>query len=74
MKLLEKVLPKFFKGASKVWESSKAQSSRRYATAHKQDLSNEAREILKKQMWADYEIYNFIEKRFREANAVHGLE
>lgn len=71
--LFEKLLPNFFRGALEAWRVIKNEKFHRYSTVQKDEISPEARQMLKEKMWADYEIYFFIKQRFNEIKVLHNV-
>lgn len=71
--LLEKILPNFFSGAHKAWKVLKKNEKHAFSTVHKEKLSTEAESVLRKKLWADYELYRFVERRFRDAKLAYGV-
>lgn len=63
LKVLEKLLPAFFKGAQK---SIKNKKTSKTATLNKTAITEEARAMLKRRLRFDCELYDFIRARFNK--------
>lgn len=72
LRLFENILPNFFHGAVNAWRYLQS-GLQRYETVKKETISAKARKVLKKQMWADYEIYRFVQDRFEKAKLHYGV-
>ena len=60
LKVFEKLLPQYFKGATEVWQGIVSEESQKTSTRGKVSLSREAYEVLKERMAFEYDFYNFV--------------
>ena len=64
VRVLERLLPKFFDGASHIWLKIKETKLNDYKTSRKANLTLKARELLLKDLSLEYDFYNFVVSRF----------
>ena len=64
VKVLERLLPKFFDGALNIWLKANRDKLNEFKTLNKGNLTLKAREILLKDLSLEYDFYNFIISRF----------
>ena len=73
VKLLEKMLPDYFEGASEVWKQIREDSLRDTKTKKKVLLLEETRKIVLDNMKVDYDLYNWVKRRFNEQKLKFGI-
>ncbi len=62
--ILEKLMPHFFEGATKIFVNQNANSSKDSKTHNKKSVYSETQVFLKKMMKEDYVFYKFVQQRF----------
>ncbi|XP_076336643.1 uronyl 2-sulfotransferase-like isoform X2 [Tachypleus tridentatus] len=61
--VLERRLPRFFRGALKLYHNT---GIRRNQNTHKEEVSEEIKDLLRANLTAEYELYFFIKRRLRQ--------
>ena len=64
--ILETYLPAYFKGAQDFWQKQKMEQMAVHKTSFKKPIGARARNILRKTMNLEYELYYFIKDRFED--------
>ncbi|XP_039249257.2 uronyl 2-sulfotransferase-like, partial [Styela clava] len=64
LQILEKILPKYFFGAMDVWREIERKLKNETTTLNKHEIKPETREILRKKLRNDYEVYFHIKHNF----------
>ncbi|XP_035681320.1 uronyl 2-sulfotransferase-like isoform X1 [Branchiostoma floridae] len=74
LKVLEVVMPQFFRGAHDTWRKIESKQMEHQKTAIKIPPSNESREIMRERLHLDYQVYDFIKERFHRQKTQLGVK
>ncbi|XP_035681673.1 uronyl 2-sulfotransferase-like [Branchiostoma floridae] len=73
LKVLEMVMPQFFRGAHDTWRGIESQQMEYQKTAKKRPPSVKARTIMRQRLQLDYQVYDFIKDRFHMQKTQLGI-
>ncbi|XP_078602251.1 uronyl 2-sulfotransferase-like [Branchiostoma floridae x Branchiostoma japonicum] len=73
LKVLEVVMPQFFRGAHHTWRGIESQQMEYQKTTNKRPPSVKARTIMRQRLQLDYQVYDFIKERFHMQKTQHGV-
>ncbi|XP_078683851.1 uronyl 2-sulfotransferase-like [Branchiostoma floridae x Branchiostoma belcheri] len=75
LKVLEGVMPQFFRGAYEMWrEIESTEKIEGLKTANKRPVSEKARGIMRERLKLDYQVYDFIKERFHMQKTQLGIK
>ncbi|XP_078683850.1 uronyl 2-sulfotransferase-like [Branchiostoma floridae x Branchiostoma belcheri] len=75
LKVLEVVMPQFFRGAYETWrEIESTEKIEGLKTANKRPVSEKARGIMRERLKLDYQVYDFIKERFHMQKTQLGIK
>ncbi|CAH1267882.1 UST [Branchiostoma lanceolatum] len=74
LKVLEVVMPQFFRGAQDTWREIESQQMEHQKTAKKIPPSGKARDIMRQRLHLDYQVYDFIKERFHMQKTQLGIK
>ncbi|XP_066286636.1 uronyl 2-sulfotransferase-like [Branchiostoma lanceolatum] len=74
LKVLEVVMPQFFRGAQDKWREIETKKMKDQKTANKRPASEKARKIMRERLHMDYQVYDFIKERFHMQKTQLGIK
>ncbi|XP_066288201.1 uronyl 2-sulfotransferase-like [Branchiostoma lanceolatum] len=74
LRVLEVVMPQFFRGAQDTWREAESKQMEHQKTAIKIPPSEESREIMRQRLHLDYQVYDFIKERFHMQKTQLGIK
>ncbi|XP_035681319.1 uronyl 2-sulfotransferase-like [Branchiostoma floridae] len=74
LKVLEVVMPQFFRGAHDTWREIGSKLMKMQKTSNKRPASEKAREVMRERLHLDYQVYDFIKERFHRQKSQLGIK